>query len=316
MNRAASPPRLTAGRILYLAYYRPRAMLARSRREGGPWQQWLDARGRREMKAAATRLPPSPVAPASAPAVHVLTGRRFWYQTAFCIHSLRRHAPVRVVFVDDGTLDADLVAEAGRLFPDCRVLPSAEIEGRLDQALPRTRFPQLRRQRESYLHLRKLTDVHAGLTGCRVVLDADMLFFRRPDALLQWLQSPGTAVAMVDVQNSYGYPLPVLNRIAGRAVPERVNVGVLGLHSDAIDWAQLERWCTELLERHGSSYYLEQALVALLLAGREHMALPPAAYRVMPDVAECITPSAVLHHYVDLSKRGYFRHAWRHIGPA
>jgi hypothetical protein len=39
---------------------------------------------------------------------------------------------------------------------------------------------------------------------------------------------------------------------------------------------------------------------------------PANDYRVMPTEAECRAPTAVLHHYVDTSKRGYFRHAWRH----
>jgi len=33
----------------------------------------------------------------------------------------------------------------------------------------------------------------------------------------------------------------------------------------------------------------------------------------MPDEAECLNPTAALHHYVAESKRGYFRHAWRHV---
>lgn len=307
-------PRLTPGRLLYLAYHQPRAWVARCRREGGPWEQWLDRRGRLAMISAADRLAPLPPAPASAPEVYLLTGRRFWYQSAFCVHSLSAQSgPIRPVFVDDGSFDPALAAEAQRIFPGSQIEWSHEIEHRLDAVLPTKKFPSLRTQRRTYIHLRKLTDVHAGQDGWRLVLDSDMLFFRRPDSLLTWLAAPDRPIHMIDVHNAYGYPIPTLGNLGGRAVPECVNVGVCGLKSDAIDWDKLEHWTARLLTLHGSSYYLEQALVALLLADATPLRLPRADYLLLPDLTECRTPTAALHHYVDLSKRGYFRYAWRHV---
>lgn len=311
---SAPRPALTPGRLVYLAYHRPRAWFARCRREGGPWQQWLDARGRRAMVAAARDLPPLAPPPASAPEVFLLTGQRFWYQSAFCVHSLARHiGPVRPVFIDDGSFDDDLVAEAQRHFPGARVERAADTEARLDRTLPSAQFPTLRSQRRTYIHLRKLTDVHAGLRGWRLVLDSDMLFFRSPDAVRTWFAAPDCPIHMLDVHDAYGYPAATLAELAGRPVPECVNVGICGFRSEAIDWEKLEFWAARLIARHGTSYYLEQALVALLLAGADPLRLPRADYLLLPDLAECLRPTAALHHYVDLSKRGYFRHAWRHV---
>lgn len=304
-----------AGRLLYLLWHKPAADLARSRREGGPLQQWLDARGRRAMIAAARQLPPRPAPAAGAPEVVFLTGRKFWYQTAFCCWSLchasgREFAPV---FVDDGTFDAALAQESARVFPGRRLVLRDEIETRLGAHLPEKKFPTLRAQRRTYIHLRKLTDVHAGLRGWRVVLDSDMLFFRAPDAFLRWQQAPDRPLHLVDVRNSYGYPDATLRDLAGRALPDRLNVGLLGLRSETIDWEKLETWCAALLARHGTSYYLEQALVALLLADASPQRLPADDYIVFPSENECRAPHGVLHHYVDLAKRGYFRHAWRRV---
>lgn len=307
-------PALTPGRLLYLAYHRPLAALARSRREGGPWQQWIDARGRCAMVTAARHLPPLPPPPTSAPEVVLLTGRRFWYQSAFCVYSLARHiGPVRPVFIDDGSFDATLATEAQRLFPGSRVERATDIETRLEASLPSAKFPTLRSQRRTYIHLRKLTDVHAGLRGWRLVLDSDMLFFRPPDALRTWFAAPDRPIHMLDVHDAYGYPAATLAELAGRPVPPCVNVGICGFRSEAIDWEKLEFWTARLIARHGTSYYLEQALVALLLTDADPLRLPRADYLLLPDLAECRRPTAALHHYVDLSKRGYFRHAWRHI---
>ena len=320
--RAATPWRRLArqlglGRLAYEAWHRPGAALRRSLRAGGPWQQWLDERGRRAFVAAARRLPPVDPLPAGAPEVHLLTGRRFWYQSAFCLHSLRRHGGAfRPVFVDDGSFDRTLASEAQRVFPGARLLAMDAVGRHLDEVLPVSRFPTLRAQRLSYVHLRKLTDVHAGRSGARLVLDADLLFFREPRALLAWFASPDRPIHLLDVHDAYGYPPATLTRLAGQPPPSCVNVGVFGCRSEHLDWNQLEAWAAQLLSLHGTSYYLEQALVALSLAGAATLRLPAPDYRVMPDLAECRHPTAVMHHYVDQSKRGYFRHAWRHYSPA
>ena len=77
----------------------------------------------------------------------------------------------------------------------------------MEAALPIARFPALRGQRLTYLHLRKITDAHAGLHGWRLVLESDMLFFRRPTALLDWCDAPASPIHMQDVQDAYGYPV-------------------------------------------------------------------------------------------------------------
>lgn len=306
---------ITPGRLLYIAWHRPMESLARSIREGGPLNQWRNEKGRMEMLAAAGMLTPSSPPLADAREVWFLTGKKYWYQTAFCFRSLEITAGpgVSPVFVDDGSFDAGLKNECKRIFPGCRIVDRDDIAARLDGFLPEKKFPALRRQRLSYFHLRKLTDVHAGLDGWRLVLDSDMLFFRRPDALLAWLQAPDRPIHMQDVQNAYGYPMDSLATLASRPLPQHLNVGVCGLKSDGIDWERLEFFCSRLLAQHGTSYYLEQALVALLLAGVETLRLPEKDYLLMPNENECRHPSAALHHYVAESKRGYFRHAWRHF---
>ena len=308
---------MSSGRLLYLAWYRPQEALVRSWREGGPVNQWRDRRGRLEMIAAAGRLPPLPAPPADAPEVCFLTGRRFWYQTAFCFWSLCRQAdrPLRAVFYDDGTCDDAVHAESRRLFPGSQIHGAIEIAAALDRHLPADHFPTLRARRREYPNLRKLTDVHAGAHGWRLVLDSDMLFFRRPGLLFAWLDAPSRPLHMVDVQDAYGYPLALLESVAGQPIPRRINVGLCGLRSDDIDWEQLESWCRRLQARAGTSYYQEQALTAMWLAGRACTIAPPDDYVLLPSEAECRRPAAVMHHYVDLSKRGYYRHAWRQIAP-
>jgi hypothetical protein len=121
---------------------------------------------------------------------------------------------------------------------------------------------------------------------------------------------------MADVTRAYGYEMGLLEELAGRPVPDRVNTGALGLRSDAIDWDRMEYWCRTLIERAGTHYYQEQALVALLLASRPHAALPSADYVVLPRPPEASECRAVLHHYVAESKPWYFRQNWQKVLPA
>ena len=165
-----------------------------------------------------------------------------------------------------------------------------------------------------YPHLRKLTDVHAGTADWHLVLDSDMLFFRRPDLLLDWLRAPRRPLHMTDFKDSYGYSAGLMASIAGSTIPSLSMSASAGCMPANSIGKGSERWCRLLQDAEGTSYYLEQALVAMLLAGRETIRAPAADYRLMPDDAECRRPTAAMHHYVDLSKRGYFRHAWRHIG--
>lgn len=308
-------PRLTPGRLLYLAYYRPLSELARSRREGGPINQWIDRRGQRAMQAAAKTLPPRPAPAPGAPEICFLTGKKYWYQTAFCCWSLAQQSgrEFSYVLIDDGSFDQSLRDECRRIFPGTTFLDRTVLDSRLDEHLPVARFPSLRNQRLTYLHLRKLTDAHVGRRGWRLVLDSDMLFFRRPDALLAWLDAPDRPIHMLDVQDAYGYPEATLTELAAHPIPHRLNVGVCGLRSEVIDWEKLEWWAAQLLARHGTSYYLEQALVALLLADASPLRLSATDYLLMPSEAECRASTAALHHYVAESKRGYFRHAWRRV---
>jgi hypothetical protein len=117
----------------------------------------------------------------------------------------------------------------------------------------------------------------------------------------------------VDCTESYGYSRSLMERLAGAPIPPLVNVGLCGLRGETLDWTELEAWCAELITRERTNYYLEQALVAMLVAGQSCAVVPAADYITMPGKAEVLEPSAVMHHYVAESKRWYFRHAWRQV---
>jgi len=316
MNRKTLVRRFGLGRVAYWLWYAPIGALKTSFAVGGPVEQWRDHRAHAEMTVAAAQLPTQtlPPPPGGWPEVHFLTGARFWDQTTLCLYTLQAHAghALHSVVHDDGTLTTSMVRNLKRIFPHMVVCLRSEDEARIAAFLPPARFPGLQAERHrSYPNMLKLTDVHAGGHGWKLVLDSDMLFFRRPDFLLDWLRAPDRPLHLVDVKESYGYSRPLLESLAGAPLPARLNVGFFGLRSDLFDWEELESWCQRLIEREGTSYYLEQALGAMLCAGGHCAVAPVEDYQVLPLEAECRAPRAVLHHYVAGSKRGYYRHAWK-----
>lgn len=305
--------RLRLGKTLYQLYYKPKGLLEKTLQRG-VINSTLDNYAKKKMESAAYQLPALALQPPYYD-IHFLTGDRFWYQTVFCAYSLIQQSKIslRPVIYDDGTLLKVYQQEILRVFPNAIIHLKAELDTQIESYLPLSKFPCLRERRENYPNLRKLTDVHIGSEGWKLVLDSDMLFFKRPDTLLDWLKSPQNPCHMVDVETSYGYSIPFMADLAAAPIAERLNVGICGLNSSDIDWEKLEYWCKALIEREGTHYFQEQALVAMLMAGQTCVVADEADYDVMPDKDEILDPSAVLHHYVSTSKPWYFRHAWKQV---
>ena len=304
---------MTPGKFLLRFYHTPVNRIRDSLRNGGPWQERRTECGRAAMEAAAARLPVPSVASGAALELHLLTGRRFWYQSAFCLWTLARQTgrPLAPVIYDDGSLAEQYRDSLSRLFPAVRFVAQGETIKRLDALLPVARFPFLRERWLNYPNLRKLIDPHLGGTGWKLVLDSDLLFFRRPDFLLHWLDTPDRPLHAVDCETSYGYSRPLMNKLAGAPVADLVNVGLTGLNSSELDWEQLEHWCSPLITQEKTSYYLEQALIAMLMAGRPCAIAPVADYVTLPKPPEAHACKAVMHHYVAHSKRWYFQQNWQ-----
>jgi hypothetical protein len=311
--------RVGLGGLAVQAWHKPLGYVKQMVSEGGPIEQYRTRKGRYAMLQAARRLPelkrPEGVYPV---AVRFLSGDRFWDQTLFCIVSLQLTAEKRIdpIIFDDGTLGPDCKEAILRAVPWTRFRQCEEIEAQLNERLPSARYPTLRSRRLNYPHLRKLTDLHDPHEWS-LILDSDMLFFRRPDALLAWMEQPKDGLFIQDAIRSYGYSDELMAALAHGSIPDQMNVGLYGLHGSMIDYDFIEHCVRVQLELEGANYLQEQALTALLFSRLPTTALPRRNYIVMPDLAEGREPTAVLHHYVAHSKRSYFQSGWcrvvRHV---
>ena len=300
-------------KIVDFLYRNPLSQLKTWRRFGGylSYKKMLLAQNEMEsaskkiiVKCEKNQLPPIEVC--------FLTGKRFWYQTVFCAYSLQKVTPnpIHFTFYDDGTL-----SELGNIknqIPNSKIIYIDEIELRLKKYLPISKYPYLHHKREVYKHIRKLTDVYAGTSGWKLMLDSDMLFTQIPSELINWLKNPTIPIYMQEEITSYGYSKDVMEKLSGTIINECINVGCLGLNNSLIDWDKLELWAKTLEESHGTSYYLEQALSAMIIGDKTCLKLSKEQYVVYPKPL-IDYPNAILFHFVDLSKAEYFRSAWKKI---
>jgi hypothetical protein len=246
--------------------------------------------------------------------VHLLSGRDHWPMTAFCVFSLLRCTSANIVpmIVDDGTLSERERDALREISPALQFSSVQECREQVERCLPPSRFPALRKLHSSLPLMRKLLDVHAGRKGWRLFLDSDILFYREPVWLLDWLRSPERPVYMLDYQNSYGYSDSLLCATMGAPTPANVNTGLCGLRSDEIDWELLECWASRLYSE-GVNHYSEQCLTAMLMGMNRSRPAPWKDYRILPDRAEVRHPTAAMHHYVAESRVWYYVDGWPRI---
>jgi hypothetical protein len=254
------------------------------------------------------RMPPLQLRRSGDPVcVHFMAGESHWHLTCFCIHSLLTHSSLNLIPIlhDDGTLRAHQWDEMRRIIPRLQLVTTEQAEALVDEHLPCTRFPALRKIRAWLPLMRKILDVHAGGSGTGLFLDSDILFYREPVFLDRWLRESRQPIYMKDFQDSYGYSAEVLRSAFGKSMPPRVNTGISGLYSPSIDWDRLEYWASRLPPGE-VNHFAEQALTAMLMSESGGQPAPPEDYVISPERQEVRNPQAVMHHYVVPSRTWYY----------
>lgn len=299
--------------IINFIYRYPKAKLGKFSRFGGYFAYRRMRNESRVMEKKSVKLAPVHSDTDGLP-VYFLTGKKYLYQTLFCIQSLSKISDTKFMFilVDDGSFDNEIINRISLQLPGARTVTVAEINKNLSKRLPEARFPLLHYKRKVYPHIKKLTDIHT-LEGSswKLVLDSDMLFWNKPIEIEEWLKAPNRPIHMLDCQESYGYSYPLMESLCGCKVQSLINVGAIGLNSEAINWEKLENWIEQLEKSEGKTYYLEQALSAMLIGETTSTVLDKAKYVVNPPHKDAIDDGQILHHYVDLSKLTYFTKSWR-----
>jgi len=310
-----------SGKLLYRFYHAPKSRRSLVESFGGKKNYAAIQHGEAEMRNYAfSRLAfDTTVQPGARYQLNYLTGEKYIHQSLFCAFSFYKNLPEKsysrysVNFYDDGSLLPATLALLNAKFPSVSIIPEQKGAEKLNRLLPGSRYPLLHKKRLEYPHIRKLTDIHLGSDGWQLVLDSDMLFFDRPRQLLEWIERPVQPLTLFDPVSSYHYSQGLMEALSGDKIYPHINVGIAGLKSEDIDWERLEYWIGALEKAEGSSYLLEQALTAMICAGKQINVADGDRYIVNPGQHEVEHPAAILHHYVAGSKEWYYKTAWKHI---
>lgn len=307
--------RLNLSQIKTRLYRKPKDEIDRLRR-WGPSAYFGIGKWKAEMEAAAWDLRPNfrPTSDAGKPVrVWFLTGKNFWYQTAFCAWTFQVHSRhlLQPMILDDGTLESESIRGLKRLFPNAEIVLREDSDQQFEKVFDRDNFPNIHWIRSKQLLFRKLTDIHAGSDCWRLFLDSDMLFFDRPNEIDAWLSRTDQCIAQRDCWESYGYSRDLVERLCGENLPRKINIGIFGLNGTMIDWEKVEFWLAQMFKTEGAKYNVTQCTVAMLMATQRLTVLDQEKFKVWPGTPDTLLKEAVLEHYVADSKPWYFGRAWK-----
>jgi hypothetical protein len=217
--------------------------------------------------------------------VHMLLNHARVYEGMWAVYSFSHFTDhyCRIVIHDDGTLTHDDVNMLKRLFPDCRLISRATADMVVVPYLEtRQLFRCLKWRQERPVAL-KLIDIGIMADDTEfVIIDSDVLFFARPDDLVDTLAGtelvPGMPRYSVDVASCYCLTDEELGTILGRECVSACNVGVL--RTSAPDLTKIESFLA--LPAFWEHWWGEQTLWAMDLTLRDAVALPDS-YATAPE---------------------------------
>ncbi len=200
------------------------------------------------------------------------------------------------VLHDDGTLGDDDVAELRRNFPDARVIRRAEADEALAEGL--RDHPVCRENRTKHPWFLKVFDTrHFAPDDRYIVIDSDLVFFRRPDFVLEWMRErPETFWFMEDTKEKYSSDRAGIEAAMGFPIWERVNSGLDLMVRPAVDLDLAERFLERCAPLAREFHFLEQTFFAVAGSAWGRGGKLPAEYEI--SWTNFRRPGAICRHYV------------------
>jgi len=196
--------------------------------------------------------------------VCVLTSRKDWQACLWSLVSFYELSGLRLplLVLSDGTLEEGHIRHLARVFPDARILDSTAGGVAVSNAI--SGFPNCMRFRSANVLARKIIDLPI-LCGSPsiLMLDSDILFLKRPEELMNRLDSNrrGRFVFLRDFQDAYYPSRSDIKRTFNVDIAPLVNTGIMFADVSNFEYAKLEHWLGHLdVQNHP---WAEQTLWAM-----------------------------------------------------
>lgn len=263
----------------------------------------LASLGRRVVSPLVFAFARRPIDPAPPISVHMLVSGRTWHAGVLAAISFEYFTGRRwELFIhEDGSVDATARAEIERRLPGVRFVPRPEAEAKLADYL--TAAPRARAQRSKWNMLLKFFDSLAFAPHERfIVLDSDVIFFRRPDEILAWADSDRDECWFnQDTKEVYCTSRARIEAAFGFSMWDRVNSGLCLLTKSTFSRELSERFIAELEPVAEQPIFFEQTLFAFHASHRNRGGLLPRRYEISWGYLRA--RDSVCRHYV-----GAFKH--------
>jgi len=197
--------------------------------------------------------------------LHMVLSRDGLLMGQLTLRSLEFHSGVSwaPVLHDDGTLSESDIAGLKTNFPDATVIRRAEADAALGAAL--AAYPLCRDNRLKHPWFLKVFDTrHFAPHDRYIVIDSDIVFFRKPGFVLDWMEKrPETFWFMEDTKEKYSSPRSGIEAGMGFPVWERVNSGLDLMVRPAVDLALAEKFLDRCAPLAREFHFLEQTFFAV-----------------------------------------------------
>jgi len=197
--------------------------------------------------------------------LHMVLSRDGLLMGQLALRSLEFHSGFSwaPVLHDDGTLSDRDAAELRANFPDATVIRRAEADAALGSAL--ADYPRCRENRLKHPWFLKVFDTrHFAPHDRYIVIDSDIVFFRRPDFVLDWMEKrPETFWFMEDTKEKYSSDRAGIEAAMGFPLWERVNSGLDLMVRPAVNLALAEKFLERCAPLAREFHFLEQTFFAV-----------------------------------------------------
>jgi len=230
--------------------------------------------------------------------LHMVLSRDGLLMGQLALRSLEFHSGFSwaPVLHDDGTLSESDVAELRANFPDATVIRRSEADAALDEAL--AAYPHCRDNRLKHPWFLKVFDTrHFAPHDRYIVLDSDIVFFRKPDFVLDWMEKrPEAFWFMEDTKEKYSSGRAGIEEAMGFSLWERVNSGFDLMVRPAVDLALAEKFLERCAPMAREFHFLEQTFFAVAGSAWGRGGKLPREYEI--SWTNFRRPGAVCRHYV------------------
>ncbi len=243
--------------------------------------------------------------------IHVLTSQGDWLNLIWVLKSLVHHSDrnYRLAIHEDGSLSDEALGALRQHFPQARLITRREADRRMNSVL--ADYPRSRQFRDGNPLALKVFDFAAFLEADRMfLLDSDILFFSRPDELIQRIEDREYTLNTLNRDWNHGYTVDAdaISQELGFELQPLVNSGLGLIHRASFDLDLIEHWLG-LPGVMGHPHRIEQTIIAMLSC-RHGFEFLPQEYDV--QIRDGL-PTLPCRHYTGPIRHLMYQRGIRHL---